>query len=132
MSESLRKKLLRYELTGRGFDLRMKDIFTPDTLKMQMTGELYAALQGKLEEIANYTSLDFMRVLLKSPNLPMSTRLEVAKEMLPYEHPRNPTPPPREGEYRAALILPGVVSVEDWEREAAKHRERIKKLEEEH
>jgi hypothetical protein len=49
--------------------------------------------------------------------------------MLPYEHTKNPTPAPGEGERRAALIIPGATSIEEWEKMAAEHRDRVKQME---
>lgn len=127
---ALRQKLIRSELTGEGFNLRLRDVVPKDGLKFQISGELYDELQTELAKNPKYTSLDFMRVLLYSDKLPMSTRFDVAKEMLPYEHAKNPAPAPDGDAVRAVLVVPGVVSVEDWEREAKAHRERLRKMEE--
>jgi hypothetical protein len=130
LPDKVKHKLIKSELTGKAFDLRLSDILPADALKFQISGELYEELQAEIDELGNnLTSLSFMRVLLKSRKLPMSTRFDVAKEMLPYEHVRNPAPTEAPGVHRAALVIPGVVSIEEWERMTAEHRERTKKME---
>lgn len=129
LPDRVKQKLIASELTGRAFNLRMSDIVPAHGLKLQVSGELYDELQKQLDAIPNYTSLDFLRTLLRCNKLPISQRFEVAKEMLPYEHTRNPAPAPKEGDRRAALVIPGALSLEDWEKLAAQHREHTQKLE---
>lgn len=129
LPDRVKHKLIKSELDGTVHRVRLEDILPAEGLKFQITGELYEELQASLDELPDYTSLSFLRVLLKSKKLPMSTRIAVAKEMLPYEHTRNPEPKVEAGAGVSSLVVPAVLSIEDWEKLAGQHRERVKKLE---
>jgi hypothetical protein len=130
LPDRVKHKLIKSEIDGKARAIRLSDIVPSDGLKLQVSGELYDELQGELDKVPEYTSLAFMRVLMKSRKLPMSTRIAVAKEMLPYEHSKHPEPVSPTGG-RSVLVVPGVVSIADWEKQAAEHRERTKAMERE-
>lgn len=128
----LAHQLIESEISGTVRSLRIRDIVPRAAPAQLISGEMAEIVQKRLDALGkDYEPEDYMRVLMTTAELPFNVRTAAAKELMPYRHARRAPLPPEDSdspEEKSVLIVPGVATTEQWEKQsAAVHQSNMKR-----
>lgn len=123
LPSGLRERLIKSELTGSVLQLRLSDISARNTYANAVSGTLYESIQTKLVEVygQDYGPLEYLTVLMRNTELPLSVRTKVSIELLPYLNAKlaskdSGSDGARNKGVSGVLVVPGVFDREAWEK----------------